>query len=103
MEHTLPFIVIPTDCQAGVQVVQVCIQPLPKQRLDKVTEKALTHSNSVLSIALMLALARVNHRWCKKYILLTGYARIKGIPTQQGIPFILAYLQLRLSRDKAKL
>lgn len=44
MKHTLPFI-IPTDCQADVQVVQVCIQPLSKPGLDKVTEqpKAVTH------------------------------------------------------------
>lgn len=56
MKHTLPFI-IPTDCQADVQVVQVCIQPLSKPGLDKVTEqpKAVTHSNSVLSTALSIS------------------------------------------------
>lgn len=61
-------LVTPTDCQASVQVVQVCIQPLPKPGLDKVTEqpKALTHSSLALSSAVMLASARVNHRWCKE-------------------------------------
>lgn len=91
-------LVIPTDCQTSIQVVPVCIQPLPKPGLDKVIEqpKAFTHSSLVLSIALMLATARVSHRWCKKYrpILLTG------LTSQQGMPFILAYLQLRLSKDR---
>lgn len=66
--NTLRPLVIPTDCQASVQVELVCIQPLPKPGLDKVIEqpKAFTHSNLALSIALMLASARVSHRWCKK-------------------------------------
>lgn len=42
--NTLCPLVSPTDCQAGVQVVQVCIQPLPKPGLDKAIEqlKAVT-------------------------------------------------------------
>lgn len=44
--NTLCPLVIPTDCQAGVQVVQVCSQPLSKPGLHEAIEqpKAISYS-----------------------------------------------------------
>lgn len=57
--ETLYPLVIPTDCQAGVQVLEVCIQPLSKPGVHKVIEQpkkqSVTHSNLVLSVALRSA------------------------------------------------